>query len=190
MTEMAEGETDAQFEARRARAFAETIVQAVYEDLLPTEAAQARFRPMAEQIAEQQARQVFDSSRQQVAAQDQQAGLIHDAVAAARQAGYDAYDPNDARHAASRDSRLVWGVATQVDPNLPAAQQIQELLSLLPTRQATTPVPDAHQAPARPQPMARQGNLPAPAAAEDDAGPMSLNEMMRVHAQQRRIGMG
>ena len=186
MAEMAEGETDAQFEARRARAFAQSVVSSMYEDLLPTEAFQERLRPMTERIAEERARAVAETTRQSLVAQDQQQTLIRDAVHAARAAGYDAYAPDDPQHATSRDSRLVWGVATQIDPNLSPQQQIAELVSLLPARTPPPVAPPA--APPRPQPMARQGNVPAPTPGADE-GPATLNEMMRLHAQQRRIGV-
>ena len=185
-------ESDTDFERRRARSFAETIVAAVYEDLLPTEAVQARFQPTVERVAMTVAQNTVRNHSEAQVLQGQQDTLVSQAVAAAQAAGYDVHLPTDSRHFTSRESRLFWGAATQVDPNLPGQDQIAQTLALMPTKQPVTPTPTPTPAPARPQPMARQGGGPTPVAGAQtqEYEPMTMGGMLSHHRQVSRIGGG
>jgi len=186
-------ESDADFEARRARSFAETIVAAVYEDLLPSDAVQARFRPTAEQVAQTIAQRTMQQHDEVQAIQHQQDTLVSNAVAAARAAGYDVHLPGTQQHLASRESRLFWAVTTQIDPQLPGQEQIRQSLELMPPKQPAAPTKTPAPAPAaRPQPMGRQGAgpTPTPAGQTEEYQPMSMGGMLSHHAQVRRVGGG
>jgi hypothetical protein len=189
MAEQAVDESDQQFEQRRARGFAETIVAAVYEDLLPTEAVQARFQPTVERVAQQVAQQTVRNDRETTTLQQQQDSMISQAVQAARQAGYDVHPPLSPTHAKSQESVLFWNwAAQQVDPQLPIDQQITKTLALMP--QKAPVVPAAPAAPPRPQPMGRQGAgpTPAPAGQGQEYGGMTMAGMLQQHQQVRRVG--
>lgn len=182
-------ESDTDFERRRARSFAETIVAAVYEDLLPTEAVQSRFQPTAERVARAVADTTFRTHTDTQTLQQQQETLVSQAVAAARQAGYDVHLPTSPDHQRSPESRLFWGAATQIDPQLPGDRQIAEVLALMPAKQPSpAPPPSAP----RPQPMARQGSGPTPGLtpSAEEYAPMSMHGMLQQHARVSRIGGG
>ncbi len=182
-------ESDADFERRRARSFAETIVAAVYEDLLPTEAVQARFQPTIERVAQNISQQTVQQSYQAQTAQQQQDTLVAQAVAQARAQGFDVHLPGTPQHLQSRDSRLFWGAATQIDPALPGDQQIRETLALMPVRTPapSTPTPT----PTRPQPMARAGTGPVAAVpGEGEYTPMTMAGMVQRVRGVQTIGGG
>ena len=186
-------ESDVDFENRRARSFAETIVAAVYEDLLPSEAVQARFRPTAEQVAHTVAQRAIQQHGEAQTVQQQQDTLVSQAVAAARTAGYDVHLPGTGGHLASKESRLFWGAASQIDPQLPGQEQIRQVLELMPEKQAAAPpVTPTPPAPARPQPMGRQGAGPVPTAAgqTQEYQPLTMGGMLSHHEEVRRVGGG
>lgn len=186
-------ESDADFEGRRARSFAETIVAAVYEDLLPSEAVQARFRPTAEQVAQTVAQRTIQQHGEAQTIQQQQDTLVAQAVAAARNAGYDVHLPGTSGHQTSRESRLFWGAATQIDPQLPGQEQIRQALELMPPKQPAAPSTTPQPALARPQPMGRQGAGPAPATAAGQAEeyqPMTMGGMISHGQRVRTFGGG
>ena len=187
-------ESDTDFETRRARSFAETIIASVYEDLLPTEAVQTRFRPTAEQVAYTVAQRTIQQHGEAQTIQQQQDTLVSQAVAAARTSGYDVHLPGTPQHLASRESRLFWGASTQIDPQLPGQEQIRQALELMPAKQpsASLPPPASQLPPTRPQPMGRQGAGPAPAAAgqTEEYQPMTMGGMLSHAKRVRTFGGG
>jgi hypothetical protein len=181
-------ESDQQFEQRRARSFAETIVASVYEDLLPTEAVQARFQPTAERVAQSVAQQTLSQDRQTTNLQQQQETLVAQAVTAARAKGYDVHLPGTPAHLASAESKLFWDdVAQKVNPALSGEQQVATALALMPPKTVAVPTTPA---PTRPQPMGRAGAGPSPGPANEgqEYQPMDMRGMLAQHQQVRRIG--
>ncbi len=190
MAEQRADESDQQFEQRRARGFAETIVAAVYEDLLPTEAVQARLQPTIERVAQDVSTRTVQRDRETTTAQSAQDRMVAQAVAAARQAGYDVHLPTSLDHGKSQESVLFWQwAAQQVDPALPVERQISGALALMPPK--TAPAPSPPPAP-RAQPMGRGGSgpglTPAPAQEGQEYQPMTMGAMLGHHQQVRRIG--
>ncbi len=184
-----ESETD--FERRRARSFAETIVAAVYEDLLPTDAVQARFQPTAERVAQSVAERAVRNDRETNQQQSALDTMIAQAVATARAAGYNVHPPVSTDHGKSQESVLFWDwAAKQVDQGLPIDQQITKALALMPQKAPATPPPVTTPPTPHPRPMARQGAVPVPqAGGTDEYQPMDMHSMLGHHAGVRRVGV-
>ncbi len=180
-----------EYEDARARAFAQTIVQSVVEDILPGDAVQAHIRGEAERIATQKVQEFYAQQEQSRQLEASSAQVVELAVKAARDAGYDVHPPGSAAHAQSRDSVTFWALGQSLSqPGRTAEVEIHETLKWMPPKAAA--VPGAGARPTRPQPMGRQGTgapgvAPGPAAGEPYQA-QTLQSILGAQQHIQRIG--
>ena len=146
------------------------------------------FREQA-QIREQQA---YDAREQVRAQQIASMSVVDQAVARAKEAGYNVHPPGSPEHFQSADSLAFWGIGQQISqPGRTADAEIAETLKFMPPK--TAPAPAATR-PTRPQPMGRQGaGVPGaaagPTANDQEYRPATIGTILGEQNRMQRIGV-